>query len=87
MFRTAWCQALGRGYGESWQEQSALNCDRSWKDTETQQRFVCAERPGQYFCLLLCLAECLYSPWQCRMRGQYHGTAALPGHEAISKLK
>lgn len=43
---------------------------------------MCAEHPGQ-FCLLLSL----YNPWQCRVCGQYHGIAALPGHEATTKLK
>lgn len=29
----------------------------------------------------------LCNPWQCRMRGQYRGITAVPGHKAIIKLK
>lgn len=43
MFRTAWCQALGRGCGESWQDQSVLICDMSWKDTEALGRGLCVQ--------------------------------------------
>lgn len=43
MFRGAWCQALGRGYGQSWQEQSVLNYGRSWKDTEILGRGLCVQ--------------------------------------------
>lgn len=43
MYRTAWCQAFGRGYGESWQEQSVLLCDRSWKDMEALGRGLCVQ--------------------------------------------
>lgn len=69
--------------------QSPVLCDRWWEGCgDTQQRFVCAEHPGQCcFCLLLWLTEYLYNPWQCRMRGQYRGITAVPGHKAIIKLK
>lgn len=61
MFRTAWCQALGRGYGESWQEQSALNCDRSWRDTQTLSRGLCvqsARASTSVYCYVL-LSACI----------------------------
>lgn len=58
------------------------------RDVVTLIRGLCVQSTqASTSCLLLQFTEHLYNPWQCRMRGQYHGITALPAHKAIIKLK